>query len=293
MYEEKSTEQIAAQVGLSENATRQLIFRARAAFKKALIGDIDTTGMSAAAILSVAARKAASEGKKVGAAALTLIALVVMSLTVFPGLNRATTDQMAEAPANPGSSQDSGPVSVGNSSEEGTAADSEISEPLAEGEDPWDSAKVQVAPSPDPIQSQKEEIKAVLESPAVGGIINSDSRSKIFAIDQTYTAIGDNGLTAEFTFNVGSDQVFSNVLVEINLDGYIFEFEPANVQQITGKNAENLDVYMLVGDASQIYDEFGKKWSKSELGKSRVVIEVVMQLNGRTVESVKLALYSR
>ena len=61
MYEEKSTEQIAAQVGLSENATRQLIFRARAAFKKALIGDIDTTGMSAAAILSVAARKAASE----------------------------------------------------------------------------------------------------------------------------------------------------------------------------------------------------------------------------------------
>jgi RNA polymerase sigma factor (sigma-70 family) len=80
MYEEKSTEEIASQVGLSENATRQLIFRARAAFKKALIGDVDTTGMSAAAILSVAARKAASEGKKVGAAALTLIALVVMSL---------------------------------------------------------------------------------------------------------------------------------------------------------------------------------------------------------------------
>jgi hypothetical protein len=87
--------------------------------------------------------------------------------------------------------------------------------------------------------------------------------------------------------------VFSNVLVEINLDGYVFEFEPANVQLITGKNAENLDVYMLVGDATQIYDVFGKKWSKSELGKSRVVIEVVMQPNGRTVESVKLALYSR
>jgi hypothetical protein len=127
----------------------------------------------------------------------------------------------------------------------------------------------------------------------VGGIINSDSRSKIFAIDQTYTAIGDNGLTAKFTFNPGSDPVFSNVLVDINLDGYFFEFEPANLQLITGKNAENVDVYMLVGDATQIYDEFGKKWSKSELGKSRVVLEVVMQPDGRTVESVKLALYSR
>jgi RNA polymerase sigma-70 factor (ECF subfamily) len=294
MYEEKSTEQIAAQVGLSENATRQLIFRARAAFKKALIGDVDTTGMSAAAILSVAARKAASEGKKVGAAALTLIALVVMSFTAFPALNRAPADQMAEAPVRPGSSQESGQVSAGSGSvAEGSNSEAGTTDASAEGSNPEDSAAAQVSASPSPTQSEKEEIKEVLGSPAVGGIINSDSRSKIFAIDQTYTAIGDNGLTAKFTFNPGSDEVFSNVLVEINLDGYFFEFEPANVQLITGKNAENLDVYMLVGDATQIYDEFGKKWSKSELGKSRVVIEVVMQPNGRTVQSIKLALYSR
>ena len=66
MYEEKSTREIAAQVGLSENATLQLIFRARAAFKKALLGaDVDTAGMSVAAILSVAARKAAHDAKQV------------------------------------------------------------------------------------------------------------------------------------------------------------------------------------------------------------------------------------
>jgi len=65
MYEEKSAAQIAEQVGLSENATRQLIFRARAAFKTAWLGsDVDTTGMSVSAILSVAARKAAAEAKK-------------------------------------------------------------------------------------------------------------------------------------------------------------------------------------------------------------------------------------
>jgi hypothetical protein len=250
--------------------------------------------MSAAAILSVAARKAASEGKKVGAAALTLIALVVMSLTVFPGLNRATTDQMAEAPASSGSSQGSDQVSAGSGSiTEGSSPEAGTTDASVEGANPEDSAPSQVSASPSPTQSQKEEIKAVLESPAVGGIINSDSRSKIFAVDQTYTAIGDNGLTASFTFNPGSDQVFSDVLVEINIDGYFFELEPANVQLITGKNAENLDVYLLVGDATQIYDEFGKKWSKSELGKSRVVLEVVMQPNDRTVQSVKLALYSR
>jgi RNA polymerase sigma-70 factor (ECF subfamily) len=287
MYEEKTTEQIASQVGLSENATRQLIFRARAAFKKALIGDVDTTGMSAAAILSVAARKAASEGKKVGAAALTLIALVVMSLTVFPTLNRTPTDQMAEAPANPGSSQDSGSASAGPIDDMPTDSATGSEAGAAAGQDSNASA------SPTPAKSEEAKIAAVLESPMVGSIINSDSRSRVFAIDQAYTAVGTNGLTAKFNFNPSADDVFSDVLVEIEIDGYTFEFEPANTQLISGKNSDNRDIFMLVGDATYLYDEFGQKWSKSDLGKSRVVIEVVMEANGTTVQAVKLGLYSK
>jgi RNA polymerase sigma factor (sigma-70 family) len=293
MYEEKSTEQIASQVGLSENATRQLIFRARAAFKKALIGDVDTTGMSAAAILSVAARKAASEGKKVGAAALTLIALVVMSLTVFPGLNRATTDQMAEAPASPGSSQESGQtnseagsVAVDPMPEAGTADAS------SEAANPEDSAAVSASPSAS-AKSKQEQVEAVLSSPAAGAVFNSDSKSRVFAVDQSYTAIGDNGLTAMFTFNPSSDAVFTAPVVEVEIGGFFFEFEPVNRQLITGKNAENLDFYILVGDATYFYDEFGKKWSESDLGQSRVKIEVLMEANGTTVKSISLALFGR
>jgi RNA polymerase sigma-70 factor (ECF subfamily) len=289
MYEEKSTEQIASQVGLSENATRQLIFRARAAFKKALIGDVDTTGMSAAAILSVAARKAASEGKKVGAAALTLIALVVMSLTVFPTLNRTPTDQMAEAPANPGSSQDSGSASSGPIDDMPTesATGSEA------GSDAGQDSNASASASLNPAKSEEAKIAAVLESPMVGAIINSDSRSRVFAIDQAYTAVGNNGLTAKFNFNPSADSVFSDVVVEIELDGYTFEFEPANVQLVTGKSSDNRDIFMLIGDATYLYDEFGQKWSKSDLGKSRVVIEVVMEANGTSVQAVKLGLYSK
>jgi RNA polymerase sigma-70 factor (ECF subfamily) len=289
MYEEKTTEQIASQVGLSENATRQLIFRARAAFKKALIGDVDTTGMSAAAILSVAARKAASEGKKVGAAALTLIALVVMSLTVFPTLNRTPTDQMAEAPANPGSSQDSGSASAGPIDDMPTESATGSEAGSAAGQD----SNVSASASPTPAKSEEAKIAAVLESPMVGSIINSDSRSRVFAIDQAYTAVGNNGLTAKFNFNPSADSVFTDVLVEIELDGYTFEFEPTNVQLMTGKSSDNRDIFMLVGDATYLYDEFGQKWSKSDLGKSRVVIEVVMEANGTSVQAVKLGLYSK
>jgi RNA polymerase sigma-70 factor (ECF subfamily) len=292
MYEEKSTEEIASQVGLSENATRQLIFRARSAFKKALIGDIDTTGMSAAAILSVAARKAASEGKKVGAAALTLIALVVMSFTAFPSLNRAPSDPMAEAPstqspAQPGTIEESPAPSQGTVAPEPGTTDTsatEIPEPANSASTPTPSAAA---------KTQKQKVEEVLESPAASGIVNSDSLSMVFAVDQAYSAYGDNGLTARFTFNPTSEQVFSDVLIEVQIEDFFFEFEPVRKQLITGKNSDGLDVYILAGDATYLYDEFGQKWSKSEIGKAIVRIEVVMEANGTTVKFIKLGLFSR
>jgi RNA polymerase sigma-70 factor (ECF subfamily) len=294
MYEEKSTEQIAAQVGLSENATRQLIFRARAAFKKALIGDVDTTGMSAGAILSVAARKAASEGKKVGAAALTLIALVVMSLTVFPGLNRAPSDQMADAPASSGSSsQENSRVSdSGSQLEVSPTPDNGMVDDSAAAENTRTSSPSTPTPTPS-AQSQKKQNNAVLESPSVGGIYNSDSKSMVLVFDQNYTAIGDNGLTATFTFNPTSTTLFTGVKVEIDIDGHIFYFEPANVQVISDKNPDREDLYILIGDATFLYDEFGKKWSNTDLGQSRIKIEVVMEANGTAVKTISLVMLAR
>ena len=80
MYEEKSISEVASQVDLSENATRQLLFRARAAFKVALIGDVDTAGMSAGAILSVAARKAGSELREQSSRALVSLFILILAV---------------------------------------------------------------------------------------------------------------------------------------------------------------------------------------------------------------------
>jgi RNA polymerase sigma-70 factor (ECF subfamily) len=307
MYEEKSTEQIAAQVGLSENATRQLIFRARAAFKKALIGDVDTTGMSAAAILSVAARKAAAEGKKVGAAALTLIALVVMSLTVFPGLNRTAGDQMADAPSagtsqeagQPGEAGQEGSIEIAPTPDAGIVDDGLAAEEPAEApaipasSEAVSGTQAGSVSSPTPVTSDSatSTVRQILRSPEATSLVNADSNSKVFALDQGYTAIGDNGLVANFTFNPTSETVFSKVKVEIYVDAYVFDFKPANQELISGKNADGLDVYILVGDATYLFDEFGKKWSETTLGKSKVKIEVVMEPNGTVVQSINLALF--
>jgi RNA polymerase sigma factor (sigma-70 family) len=87
MYEEKSQEVVAAQMGLSENALRQLIFRARAAFKKALIGEAETAGKSISEILSIAARKAAAESGKYISAASAFLLVIAISIGVIPNLS--------------------------------------------------------------------------------------------------------------------------------------------------------------------------------------------------------------
>jgi RNA polymerase sigma-70 factor (ECF subfamily) len=299
MYEEKSTEQIAAQVGLSENATRQLIFRARAAFKKALIGDVDTTGMSAAAILSVAARKAAADGKKVGAAALTLIALVVMSFTAFPGLNRPPVDPMAEAPSTSSNSNPNGSSSNTTTSptpvapmEEPTAEPGQSEASGSEDASGASSAAAK-APTPKPSASEptEESIDDLLEAPSFGAILNADANSKIFVLDQQYTAVGENGLTAKFTFNPSMDNSFSNVSVEIKVEDAVFDFKPANAVLIKGKDSLGQDVFIYSGQAPFLYDEYGQKWSQTETKNATFKLEVIMERNGLTVQAIKLALF--
>jgi RNA polymerase sigma-70 factor (ECF subfamily) len=304
MYEEKSTEQIAAQVGLSENATRQLIFRARAAFKKALIGDVDTTGMSAAAILSVAARKAASEGKKVGAAALTLIALVVMSLTVFPSLNRAPSDQMAEAPANTGSSELTGQSSESPESSGSASATNAPNSPSSGAEsDPGSSIGSSLDSSPSTNTSEEsaanyanpkstqDQAEKALSGPVLGSIMNSDVKSKVFVLDKNFTAVGDNGLTARFTFNPTTDEVFTNVLVEVSLKGLVFDFQPTKPMLIQGKSVSGDQVFMFTGQAPFLFDEYGQTWTETEAKNATFKLEVIMESNGIDVKEVKLALY--
>ena len=57
IYEEKSISEVSQQMGLSENAFRQLLFRSKSSFKQALVGEADVAGLRVSEILSLAAKK--------------------------------------------------------------------------------------------------------------------------------------------------------------------------------------------------------------------------------------------
>lgn len=102
VYEEKSFREIAAQFDMNENAARQLFFRARAAFRKALVGELDTAGMTMGQVLSVATRKAYQDGKKAAAVGTLALGLggLLLSLQLFPTLNPSPVSVDAQSEIN-------------------------------------------------------------------------------------------------------------------------------------------------------------------------------------------------
>jgi hypothetical protein len=203
---------------------------------------------------------------------------------------------MAEAPVNPGSSQEAGDaagspgqVSAGDSgsSDAGSGAASE-SEASAEAAVAGSEAQTTASA---PTKVKKDPIEKVLTGPALGGIMNADSRSKVFVLDQNYTAVGENGLTAKFIFNPTSEAVFSSVVVQIDLKNFVFDFKPINPMLVSGKNEDGLDVYIHVGQAPFLFDEYGEKWTETEAKNATFKLEVIMERDGTTAKEIKLALY--
>lgn len=303
MYEEKSTEQIASQVGLSENATRQLIFRARAAFKKALIGDVDTTGMSAAAILSVAARKAAQEGKKIGASAMALIALVVMSLSVWPGLTgNRPNDQMAGPsqsgfPLAPTPSQSESPATTGPTPPVEPSPESSGSPETNGAETNGAETNAEPTPSSNPASGQTGQDSALSARPssaeqALDEFTRISSATSSFTLaGESFEAKTDNGIVVRFQFRPGQLQQFSRVNFELDLEKSNFFATPEDGAETSFVGADGQFRFIYLATIPFLYDENGKSWTSSDLSNATVRIEVKLNKAGSEVERISISTY--
>jgi RNA polymerase sigma-70 factor (ECF subfamily) len=281
MYEEKATEEIAKQVGLSENATRQLIFRARAAFKKALIGDVDTTGMSASAILSVAARKAATEGKKVATAALTVIALAVMSISIWPTINGSRNSDNIAGPSagaidsEPGASR---PGSFATPSDTPVASDPEASQAPA--------------PSAPSGKITKKQARALLnDDDNLAGIFGAGGNDAVAVQNgRLFVVSAEPGLTTSFRFNsASSGDYFSNLVITFNIEGQLFTAVPVLTQELSFVEPNGLESYLVFATLGSLIDSNNIVWTDTPLASATVRIELLKQAGSLAVESATIA----
>ena len=99
-YHEKSIAQVADEMSITDNAARQLVFRAKNAFKKALVGEAQIVGLSMNEVLTIAAKRAAKNaGKYVSVASASLVALA-LSVFGMTNLSNPPSSVLASDPIN-------------------------------------------------------------------------------------------------------------------------------------------------------------------------------------------------
>jgi RNA polymerase sigma-70 factor (ECF subfamily) len=289
MYEEKANEVVAAQMGLSDNAFRQLLFRARASFKKALVGEAEIAGKSMAEILSIAARKAAKDsGKIIGAAGAFLLVLAI-SIGAVPGLfTPAATQQVAE------------PVPAGESPEIVPApevtqpSESQVSEVVTEqsGESPVIVPAVNVVD--DSSSSEDEEAYLASMKPLLGYSslqkLGADSQGTLESqtADQLTISNG-SGLTAYLAYDLASANGIQFVSFKIVSGGNEFMASPKSwlaTKQTTQDGTTTLFLgatSLIIGDSSGRFGNLSLE--NTPVSNSKIRLEVVLDPAGAVISS--------
>ena len=298
IYEEKSTEQIAAQVGLSENATRQLIFRARAAFKKALLGDdVNTSGMSAAAILSVAARKAAMEAKKVGAQAMVFVLFLMLAVGAFVNFTgRGTqTQEVAQQGAEtqvPAPTEE--PVSPAPT-ELAVPTDEVVQIPeipaLAPAKPSLPVSNVAAAaPSASPTPFKQSDLTKIFDSSKSDVVFVKTSAVQVdqITIPADYRVYASQGIFADFTFDYDAKEQFQNTLITVMVDSVPYFAYPTKVEVVTAIDKQGLEHVVYYASLKYLIEKGGKVYDETDLAKSTVRLELVINKERSGLEKTAL-----
>lgn len=182
VYEEKSADLIAEQLGLTPNATRQLLHRARSAFRKALVGETEVQGKSINQVLSLAAKKAATDLRENAYRVGTFIVLVAVGVGAVPAFINSGQETSIET------------MPLENYEEMPPEMSQEATEPLRGDMGP-DFSRI-------PTTSSNQVSQPSLSS-ELPGEIGDITRSKL--VERTSGASGQDGESAAPSSNVSND----------------------------------------------------------------------------------------
>jgi len=319
IYEEKSTLEIAEQVGLSENATRQLMHRARTSLKKALIGEADTSGLSLSQILSVAARKAAQDAKNIGVQAMSVAVIAVLgvaaflnfgSLTPASQLADATITQPEAAPVeiSPEAPAATVPGSSGAAITD-TAVSTDTDAALVSEESKTSTVDQDAGQNTQPVQNTSQSgtlttqlalndpsidrspfdpwlVDGIFEDSGTASILQGGSLGQDSSSNNQLVAISDAGVWADFSFDAEVISPISDVRVGFLVDSKQFFSFIKKLDYLVARMPNGLDLYTYVGKIQEISDLQMNRYSDTRMTDALLTLEILVDpSSGKFVES--------
>lgn len=286
IYEEKATDVVAAQMGLSENATRQLLFRARSAFKKALIGEADTAGLSVGQILSLAARKAAAESGKYISAAGAFLLVLAISVGIIPNLAQPVAP-VAE-PAQTQSATEPEVLVEEEVTEDVVEVPAQVVVPVEQVAAPAaETVAAPVAAAPEPIFSEFS-LSSILATDVAqaGYYTNSYASSDFLSAGFRASSIeifGGTGISAFLDIDFANRSVY-NVVFQMWVDGKRYYAVAENASGVTNSVVGGYEVVHRSSDF-WVVDDKGNVFDQSPLANATAVVTLTLDTNGNPVKA--------
>jgi RNA polymerase sigma factor (sigma-70 family) len=318
LYEEKSAQVVSAQMGLSENAFRQLLFRSRSAFKKALIGEAETAGLSMSGILSIAARKASADSGKIASVAGAFLLVLAFSVGVIPNLASTNSEEIISQPAvvtedigaPNAASQNGAPLEPKVIDPEmvqapalaiprDEAADNRSTEVLnaieaqasSTAENPVDSSTV--LPSEDSIQRSivVDSLQETLNGAAAVTLASSGGvLSAISPVEPGFVELSTgSGLTGQVSFDATSKNGIQSTWLKISVGGKNFiavpnvSFSQKTIRQDGSILIEYIATDLLIGDASGEFDFVAL--NDTVVSRSAIRLTLILDPTGELLDS--------
>jgi len=305
MYEEKSNEEVAQQMGVGENAFRQLLFRARASFRHALVGEAEIEGKSVVEILAVATRKAASARNT---AVVALLALSSLAISPLLGSTLQLAEQGEALIAEPVSPSQPVPGLFGDEPDLAEVVPTDevrAQEVIAEETDILVASDSPVDGESNPSsneEGQSSPIESILEgdnmsasrdafNEALGKSLVTELASQGLRVSESngqLIAANESGLKANFAVDLDSQKVVQFLVIEFESDGKTWKAVPGNslsvVETMDGKTFVSYAATdFLVGDFSGAYDFVST--TESVFSRSGIKLDLVIDGQGTLVSS--------
>ncbi|MDA9854141.1 sigma-70 family RNA polymerase sigma factor [Aquiluna sp.] len=309
-YEEKSAGEVARQMGLEENAFRQLLYRARKSFRIALVGEASVEGKSAAEILSLAAKRA---GSKLTVPALALLvaglAFPLMPSQELandsPGLRVSSPWNGFNLPTDVDRRDEPSEGAKGNfeslsdsSVLEGSAVAEDSAAAAASGVEVVSRKQLVVSDgasqftmlSPgdgDPLSTSLEDFNEYLGADMISQIVNKDFGFQV-SPEQVLTIVNPSGLKVNLAFDIESENVVQYLTMQYEADGNFWMAVPGNSLSVVEKTGDTWAVSyaatdFLVGDFSGQYDFVATQ--DSAFSRSGIKIDLLLSRSGQVIDA--------
>jgi RNA polymerase sigma-70 factor (ECF subfamily) len=328
LYEEKTSSQVAAQLGLNENATRQLVFRAKAAFKKALVGEAETRGLTVSEIISVAARKASKDAGKYVFVASALLLVLAVSIGVIPNLatspeqlnantSRVTMDAEAftepqaatesasevgaaapadeESSAGLSSAREPTPNIIGEAPTSGRSNSSVASGPSSPNLNP-STQPTSFANSQDSIDLSPFDpwlLDPILSEGAIVTTLLAESAVANSSISSLLSIVSDQGIWADLRFQPSSSKPFQAVKIGLYIDGHQYFARAIQTDLLVLAVDARSETYIFVGSIKALTDVSGESYVQTRLDGGQVQIVITVDTQTGAVSNTSLSLSGR